>query len=94
MNGAAQGQVNFQLDATSHNDTYLNTSLPFPNPDAVQEFSLQSSNFTAEYGNAGGGIVNVVVKSGTNDVHGTAFHFIRDGAMNCTPVLRSRRRTR
>ena len=82
VNGSPQGQVNFQLDATSHNDTYLNTSLPFPNPDAVQEFSLQSSNFTAEYGNAGGGIVNVVVKSGTNQVHGTAFHFIRDGAMN------------
>jgi len=82
VNGSPQGQVNFQLDATSHNDTYLNTSLPFPNPDAVQEFSLQSSNFTAEYGNAGGGIVNVVVKSGTNEIHGSAFHFIRDGAMN------------
>jgi hypothetical protein len=82
VNGAPQGQVNFQLDATSHNDTYLNTSLPFPNPDAVQEFSLQSSNFTAEYGNAGGGIVNVVVKSGTNQVHGTAFHFLRDGRWN------------
>ncbi len=82
VNGAPQGQVNFQLDATSHNDTYLNTSLPFPNPDAVQEFSLQSSNFTAEYGNAGGGIVNVVVKSGTNEIHGTAFHFIRDGRLN------------
>lgn len=82
VNGAGQGQVNFQLDATSHNDTYLNTSLPFPNPDAVQEFSLQSSNFTAEYGNAGGGIVNVVVKSGTNEVHGAAFHFIRDGVLN------------
>jgi hypothetical protein len=82
VNGTGQGQVQFQLDATSHNDTYLNTSLPFPNPDAVQEFNLQSSNFTAEYGNAGGGIVNVVVKSGTNDVHGTAFTFLRDGRWN------------
>jgi hypothetical protein len=82
VNGTGQGQVQFQLDATSHNDTYLNTSLPFPNPDAVQEFNLQSSNFTAEYGNAGGGIVNVVVKSGTNAIHGTGFHFIRDGALN------------
>jgi hypothetical protein len=58
VNGTGQGQVQFQLDATSHNDTYLNTSLPFPNPDAVQEFNLQSSNFTAN-GHAGGGIVNV-----------------------------------
>jgi hypothetical protein len=47
--------VNFQLDGTSHNDTYINVSLPFPNPDSVQEFNLQSSNFTAEYGNAGAG---------------------------------------
>ncbi len=82
VNGTGQGQVQFQLDATSHNDTYLNTSLPFPNPDAVQEFNLQSSNFTAEYGNAGGGIVNVVVKSGTNNINGTAFHFVRNGAWN------------
>jgi hypothetical protein len=82
VNGTGQGQVQFQLDATSHNDTYLNTSLPFPNPDAVQEFNLQSSNFTAEYGNAGGGIVNVVVKSGTNNIHGTAFSFLRDGRWN------------
>jgi hypothetical protein len=82
VNGTGQGQVQFQLDATSHNDTYLNTSLPFPNPDAVQEFNLQSSNFTAEYGNAAGGIVNVVVKGGTNDIHGTLFHFLRNGALN------------
>ncbi|MEX2301482.1 MAG: carboxypeptidase-like regulatory domain-containing protein, partial [Bryobacterales bacterium] len=54
VNGAGMGQVNYQLDATGHNDTYLNTSLPFPNPDSVQEFNLQSSNFTAEFGNAAG----------------------------------------
>ena len=88
VNGTGQGQVKFQLDATSHNDTYLNTSLPFPNPDAVQEFNLQSSNFTAEYGNAGGGIVNVVVKSGTNDIHGTAFQLSSRRPLERAPVLR------
>lgn len=82
VNGAGMGQVNFQLDATGHNDTYLNTSLPFPNPDSVQEFNLQSNNFTAEYGNAGGGIVNIVTRSGTNEIHGSAFHFLRNGALN------------
>ena len=76
------GEVNYQLDATGHNDTYLNTSLPFPNPDSVQEFNLQSSDFTAEFGNAAGGIVNIVTKSGTNDIHGTLFHFIRNGKLN------------
>ena len=80
--GFFEGQVNFQLDATSHNDTYINTGLPFPNPDAIQEFNLQSSNYTAEYGNSSGGIVNIVTKSGTNEIHGALFEFLRNGAMN------------
>jgi hypothetical protein len=74
--------VNYQLDGADHNDSYLNANIPFPNPDALQEFNLQSSNFTAEYGNAAGGIVNVVTKSGTNQFHGTAFEFLRNGALN------------
>src|SRR2546427_624814 len=82
INGNGQGQVNFQMDGADHNDTYLNTSLPFPNPDSVQEFSLLSSNFTAEYGNAAGGIVNVVTRSGTNDIHGSLFEFLRNGKLN------------
>lgn len=80
--GFFEGQVNFQLDATSHNDTYLNTGLPFPNPDAIQEFNLQSSNYTAEYGNSSGGVVNIVTKSGTNEIHGALFEFLRNGSMN------------
>jgi len=82
VNGNGQGQVNFQMDGADHNDTYLNTSLPFPNPDSVQEFSLLSSNFTAEYGNAAGGIVNIVTRSGTNAIHGSAFEFLRNGDLN------------
>ena len=82
VNGSGPGGVNYQLDGAGHNDTYLNTNLPFPNPDAVQEFSLQSSNLTAEYGSAVGGVVNIVTKSGTNRLHGTAFEFLRNGALN------------
>ena len=67
VNGAGMAQVNYQLDGAGHNDTYLNVNVPFPNPDAVQEFNLQASNFTAEYGNAAGGIVNIVTRSGTNE---------------------------
>ncbi|MGH9159252.1 MAG: carboxypeptidase regulatory-like domain-containing protein [Vicinamibacteraceae bacterium] len=80
--GTQMGQVNFQLDGTSSNDTYLNAGLPFPNPDSVQEFSVQTSNFTAEYGNAGGAILNIVTRSGTNNIEGTWFHFLRDGRLN------------
>jgi hypothetical protein len=82
VNGAGMAQVNYQLDGAGHNDTYLNVNVPFPNPDAVQEFNLQASNFTAEYGNAAGGIVNIVTRSGTNEIRGSLFEFLRDGAMN------------
>ena len=80
--GSVGGQVNFQMDGADHNDTYLNTSQPFPNPDAVREFSLLTSNFSAEYGNAGGGVVNIVTRSGTNDIHGSLFEFVRNGDFN------------
>ena len=82
VNGSAVTQVNYQMDGVSHNDTYVNASLPFPNPDAIQQFALQSSNFSAEYGNASGGVVNIVSKSGTNSFHGTAFEYLRNGSLN------------
>ena len=82
VNGAGMAQVNYQLDGAGHNDTYLNVNVPFPNPDAVQEFNLQANNFTAEYGNAAGGIVNIVTRSGTNEIRGSAFEFLRDGSLN------------
>jgi len=82
VNGSGPGAVNYQLDGAGHNDTYLNTNLPFPNPDAVQEFALQSTNLTAEYGNAVGGVVDIVTKSGTNQLHGSAFEFLRNGDLN------------
>jgi hypothetical protein len=82
VNGAAITQVNYQMDGVSHNDTYVNASLPFPNPDAVQQFALNSSNFSAEYGNASGGVVNIVSKSGSNKFHGSLFEYLRNGSLN------------
>ncbi len=82
VNGSAITQVNYQMDGVSHNDTYVNASLPFPNPDAVQQFALNSSNFSAEYGNASGGIVNIVSKSGSNQFHGSLFEYLRNGSLN------------
>ncbi|MBI4873726.1 MAG: TonB-dependent receptor [Acidobacteria bacterium] len=93
VNGAGMAQVNYQLDGTGHNDTYLNASVPFPNPDAVQEFNLQASNFTAEYGNAGGGVVNIVTKSGTNELHGSLFEFLRNGKLNARNFFAPRQDT-
>ena len=82
VNGIGPNAVNYQLDGASHNDTYINTNLPFPNPDAVQEFTIQSDNLSAEYGNAAAGAINVITKSGTNQFHGDVFEFLRNGALN------------
>jgi outer membrane receptor protein involved in Fe transport len=56
--------------------------MPFPFPDALQEFSVQTANYSAEYGRDGGGVVNVITKSGTNQIHGDVFGFLRNGALN------------
>ena len=81
VNGGGTANVNYQMDGAGHNDSFMNMNLPFPNPDAIQEFNLQSSNMSAEYGNSAA-VVNIVTKSGTNAFHGDAFEFLRNGDMN------------
>jgi hypothetical protein len=57
---------------------------------AIQEFQVGTSNYSAEFGRAAGGTVNAVTKSGTNEIHGEAFYFIRDQSMNATnPTLKT-----
>ncbi len=80
--GGRADSMNFILDGATNNDRYTNVSLPFPNPDAVAEFSFLSNSFSAEYGAALGGVVNAVSKSGTNEVHGSAFEYLRNAKMN------------
>ena len=67
--------VNYNLDGGSNEDTYTNVNNPFPNPDAFEEFSVQTNSYSAEYGRGSGAVVNVVTKSGTNEFHGSAFDF-------------------
>jgi len=78
VNGGGPNGVNYQMDGADNNDTYMNTNLPFPDPDAIQEFNVQTGNMSAEYGNAISGVVNIVTKSGTNEFHGDAFDFVRN----------------
>ena len=82
VNGAGANGVSYQLDGADFNDTYINTNLPFPNPDAIQEFNLVTSNMSAVYGDALGGVVNVTLKSGTNAIHGDVFEFLRNNALD------------
>jgi len=82
INGSRGNGTNFLLDNADNNDGYTNIAEPFPNPDAVQEVSVQTSTFDAQYGRGVGGVVNVVTRSGTNQIHGTAFDFLRNSKMN------------
>jgi hypothetical protein len=91
VNGSRQNGVSYMLDGGMNTDSYRNYSGLFPNPDAIQEFSIQKNNFTAEYGNATGAVVSVVTKSGTNQFHGSAFEFLRNGAFNARNFFAARR---
>jgi hypothetical protein len=81
INGMRATSANALLDGSANNDEFtgsIGQSVPL---DAVQEFSVISSNFSAQYGRATSGIVNVIVKSGTNDFTGTAYEFFRNEKM-------------
>ena len=82
VNGARPDQIGYNLDGANNQDLMSNTNNPFPFPDALQEFSVQTNSFDAQYGNNAGAVVNVVTKSGTNQWHGDAFEFVRNAAFN------------
>ena len=77
VNGLRATQNNFQLDGTIYNDRFFDSVPTMPDPDALEEFTIQSSNFSAEYGGAGA-LVQLSTRSGTNDIRGTAFEFVRN----------------
>ncbi len=81
-NGTRANQTNYMLDGGNNVDEYTNVNEPFPMPDAVQEFSVQTSNYNAEYGQNAGGVVNVITKSGTNKFHGNLFEYVRNANLN------------
>ncbi len=80
--GGQSSGTNYMLDGAEHVDTFTNINLPFPFPDALQEFSVETSTLPARNGMHPGGVVNVVTKSGTNALHGDAFEFLRNGDVN------------
>ncbi|MGA7471696.1 MAG: carboxypeptidase regulatory-like domain-containing protein [Candidatus Sulfotelmatobacter sp.] len=84
VNGGGANGVNYLLDGVDANDTYINANVPFPNPDAIQEFNLITGNMSASFGNAIGGVVNVVTKSGTDQIHGDVFEFVQNSALDAS----------
>ncbi|MBI1789092.1 MAG: TonB-dependent receptor [Acidobacteria bacterium] len=84
VNGSRNNNLRYTLDGGENMDNLFNFNLPFPFPDALQEFSVQTANMTVDHGNSSGGTVNVVTKSGTNQVHGDAFWFLRNTELNAS----------
>jgi hypothetical protein len=83
--GGGQGSgTEYKLDGGDHNDYMTNINLPFPFPDAVAQFSVESTALGAQSGLHPGGLVNVVTRSGSNQWHGSAFEFIRNNYIDAT----------
>ena len=79
---AGAGSVNYYLDGGINMTGLRNTGNILPNPDAIQEFRVQTNNYAADYGRFQNGIVNTITKSGTNNFHGSLFEFVRNNIFN------------
>jgi hypothetical protein len=79
------GQINgnnYLLDGGDNNDSHSNINMPFPFPDALQEYSVQTNGISARYGLHPGSVINVVTKSGGRGYHGDLFEFVRTPDLN------------
>ncbi|MBS1787705.1 MAG: TonB-dependent receptor [Acidobacteria bacterium] len=87
VNGLRSSLNNFVLDGVDNN-SYGTSNQGYSNqvvqasPDAVQEFQVQTNNFSAEFGRAGGAVINASLRSGTNQFHGSVYDFIRNTSLN------------
>ena len=88
--GGLRTGVAYVLDGAMHNDPYDNTNMPFPFPDALQEFSVATGGLSAQNGMHSGASVNAVTRSGTNAFHGNAFEFLRHHRFNATEAFAPR----
>jgi outer membrane receptor protein involved in Fe transport len=94
INGSSDnmvGQVSYYLDGDLNMTGVRDTGNVIPNPDALDQFSVQTSNFSAEYGRTGAGVVSVLTKSGTNHVHGSVFEFHQETNFDSDSYLQKTR---
>jgi hypothetical protein len=93
IGGGLLSGVSYVLDGALYNNPFDALNLPFPFPDALQEFKVETSSLTAQNGLHSAGTVSAVVKSGTNAFHGDLFEFFRNGDMNARNANAPRRDT-
>lgn len=91
INGMRRNAVNYFVDGVQNTDVGSNiTLLSTPTVDAIKEFKVLSSNFTAEIGRSGGGAVTIVTRGGGNDFHGTLYEFVRNDKFNANSYFNNR----
>ncbi len=81
---ARENSTAFYLDGGLNEDAYTDVANVFPNPDAVEEFTVDTNSYNSKFGGRGGAIVNAVTKGGTNSIHGSAFEYLRNNYVNAT----------
>src|SRR5262249_30707391 len=81
-NGQNFGSTNFIIDGTDNNDPVLGIIIVNPSVDSVREFKYTTGNYDAEFAQAGGAVIQVETKSGTNEYHGSLFEFLQNSEMN------------
>jgi hypothetical protein len=89
-NGQRPRDNTFLLDGVDNNETWLQSVVIFPSVDALDEFKLQTSTYAAEFGKSLGGVVNLQIKSGANQLRGSAFGFLRDDAFDANNFFNNR----
>ena len=89
-NGQRPRDNNYMLDGVDNNETWLQTVVLFPSVDALDEFKLQTSTYSAEFGRSLGGVVNLQIKSGANAMHGSLFEFLRNDAFDANNFFNNR----
>ena len=85
VNGGRGRANNYTVNGGDGNDLFANLPAMEPSPDSIEEFRVISNSFDAEYGRNSGAVVNVVTKSGTNNVHGGFYEFLRNDLLNAHP---------
>lgn len=93
VNGSRSADNNFTFNGANFTHFGQTTGLNFPPPDAVQEIRIQTHNFTSEYGNNSGSQVSITSKAGTNQLHGSAWEFLRNDKLNARSFFQPRRPT-